>query len=281
MPAASNGNTSSNEDSGQRMELGMRNFLISAIAAALMAASGTASTAAVRELPYPAVKVAVAEFFKTDAAFDMMRKSFADAVAKKDALALFGLVGPTFVWIAQGQLAEQLDLGRDALHNFKVVFGFREHGKDTDGPVPDGPFWDSLQAFAADETHYAAGGALACGPTGAAIVDDKAFEVAKQRIGADDSIEWYFTVADTDATATPAGGAPVGRVGQVALPVLKTYPALSEGATRPVTHLQVLLPSGKSGWIPLSAARPLVTDRLCYALTADGTWKIAAFDAAE
>ena len=101
------------------------------------------------------------------------------------------------------------------------------------------------------------------------------------RIGADDSVEWYFTVADTNATATPAGGAAVGRVGQVALPVLKTYPALTEGATRPVTHLQVLLPSGKSGWIPLSAARPMVTDRLCYALTADGTWKIAAFDAAE
>ena len=204
MWAASSVNTSSNEDP-ERMELGMRNFLISATAAAFMAASSTASPAAVRELPYPAVKVAVAEIFKTDPAFETMRKSFVDAVAKRDAPALFGLVGPTFVWIAQGQLAEQLDLGRDALHNFKVVFGFREHGKDTDGPVPDGPFWDSLQAFAADDTHYAAGGALACGPTGAAIVDEKAFEAAKQRIGADDSVEWYFTVADTNATATPAG----------------------------------------------------------------------------
>jgi hypothetical protein len=113
-------------------------------------------------------------------------------------------------------------------------------------------------------------------------VDEKVFESAKQRIGADASVEWYFTVADTNATTTPAGtGAPVGRVGQVALPVLRSYPPASEGSARPVTHLQVLLPSGKSGWIPLSAARPLVTDRLCYAATPDGTWKIAAFDQAQ
>jgi hypothetical protein len=43
----------------------------------------------------------------------------------------------------------------------------------------------------------------------------------------------------------------------------------------------VLLPSGKSGWIPISAAIPLTTDRLCYALTADNDWKFAAFDQGE
>ena len=48
-----------------------------------------------------------------------------------------------------------------------------------------------------------------------------------------------------------------------------------------MTHLQVLLPSGKTGWIPATAGLPLVTDRLCYAVTADGDWKIAAFDQAE
>jgi hypothetical protein len=41
------------------------------------------------------------------------------------------------------------------------------------------------------------------------------------------------------------------------------------------------LPSGKGGWIPASAAIPLVTDRLCYAVTSDGSWKIAGFDQAQ
>ncbi len=44
------------------------------------------------------------------------------------------------------------------------------------------------------------------------------------------------------------------------------------------THLEVLLPSGKSGWIPAAAARPLVSSRLCYSKTRAGEWKITLFD---
>src|SRR2546428_69488 len=99
----------------------MRSPLISATAAAFLAASNTASPAAVKEIPYQAVKVELTETYTPDAAFEKMRKSFAEAVAKKDSQALFALVGPTFVWLVQGELSDQLDFGRDALHNFKVV----------------------------------------------------------------------------------------------------------------------------------------------------------------
>jgi hypothetical protein len=262
----------------------MRSLVISATSAALIVATNTASLAAVKEVPYTAVKVELAEAYTPNAAFEKMRNAFADAVAKKDAQALFSLVGPTFVWMsgAQGGLGDQFDSGRDALHNFKVVFGFREFGKDTDGGVADGPFWDTLAAFAAVKVYYAAAGSLVCGPPAATIVDEDVFERAKQTIGADDSVGWYFTVADTPATATPAGtGAPVGRVKQVALPVMDVYPPAQGQSVPPVTHLQVLLPLGKSGWIPVSAVVPLVTDRLCYALTSNGEWKISGFDQAE
>jgi hypothetical protein len=40
------------------------------------------------------------------------------------------------------------------LHNFKVVFGFREAGKDEDGGVDGEPYWDLLAAFAGDPTAY-------------------------------------------------------------------------------------------------------------------------------
>jgi hypothetical protein len=261
----------------------MRRLLIGTAAAAYMAALPGGSHAAVKEIAYPAVKVDITQEHKPDDAMNKMRKAFADAVAKKDANALFALVGPTFVWLGAGGVSDQFDFGRDALHNFKVVFGFREAGKDADGPVQDGPFWDALGAFAADETFYSAGGSLVCGPTGAALSDEAAFEKSRQRIGADETVEWYFTVMDVTATANPGGGAPVGKASAAfALPVLNAYPPVVEGQpTKPVTHVQVLLPIGKSGWIPISAARPLVTDRMCYALAADGNWKVVAFDQAQ
>jgi hypothetical protein len=261
----------------------MNRSLICAAAAALLSAGSGTSLAAMKEISYPAVKVQLAQEHKPDDAMNKLRKALADAVAKKDSEALFALVGPSFVWLAQDSVSDDYDFGRDALHNFKVVFGFREPGKDSDGGVSDGPYWDALGAFAGDESFYVAGSTLVCGPTAANLADEAAFDKSRQRIGADDSVEWYFTVSDVTATASPGSGNPVGRAGgQIAMPVLNSYPAAKEGQPPPkVTHLQVLLPIGKSGWIPISAVRPLVTDRLCYAATADGSWKIAAFDQAQ
>jgi len=261
----------------------MRGLFICASAAAFISATGVACHAAMKEVPYPLVKLQLDEAYTPDAAFAKMRNSFADAVAKKDAPALFSLVAPTFVWLSQGQLSNQFDLGRDALHNFKVVFGFRQFGKDADGPVTDGPNWAALAAFAGDKYFYAATDTLVCGPTGATVADDRIFDTARQTIGAEDSVEWYFTVTETAATATPNdGGSTVGRVSQLAVPVMNVYPLSPGGESEPpATHLQVLLPSGKSGWIPVSAAVPLMSDRLCYAATADGSWKISGFDQAD
>jgi hypothetical protein len=42
----------------------------------------------------------------------------------------------------------------------------------------------------------------------------------------------------------------------------------------------VLLPSGRTAWVPVSAVRPLETDHPCYAHTPAGEWKIAAIDRA-
>jgi hypothetical protein len=266
----------------------MRSLLISATAAALMATANTASLATVKQVPYPVVKVKIADTYSPDAAFQQMEDALAQVSANKDADALFSLVGPTFLWMSRGEPSDQFEFGRGALDNFKTVFGFVEpeknadnadSGKIADSTAPEGPFWDVLAAFATDKTLYAASDSLVCGPTRATIVDDDDFDTAKKKIGADDSVEWYFTLGDITATSTPTdAGSPVGHVGQVALPILNVFPKAPQGQPQPpITHLQVLLPSGKSGWIPGSAALPLVTDRLCYALTPDG-WKIAAFD---
>jgi hypothetical protein len=124
----------------------------------------SSAAAAVKKVSYPEVKVEIVEPYRPDAAFEAMSTRFSAAVAKKDEQALFALIGPNFVWTLEGSLTDEFDLGRDTLHNFKVVFGFRELGKNTDGNVADGPFWGALAAFAQDKTYYKASdsGGLIC-----------------------------------------------------------------------------------------------------------------------
>jgi hypothetical protein len=265
------------------MRVDMRGFVVSVTVAACAVAANTACLADVKEVAYSAVKVQLPDAFHPDAAFQKMQKSLADAVAKKDAQALFSLVGPTFVWMLGGAPADQFDFGGDALQNFKVVFGFREYGKRMDGGVADGPFWDSLTAFAANTTFDEPADTLVCGPIQATIADNSVFESAKKTIGADNSVDWYYTVTDVAVTPAPTGGgSPVGHANQIALPAIDVYPPSTGGQSDPPsTHLKVLLPSGKSGWIPVTAATPLDADRLCFARLPNGDWKIALFDQAE
>ena len=268
----------------EAMENIMRSLLKLTTAAALLAATSVASHAAIKEISYPAIKVELPPVHTPDAAFEKMRRELLDVIAKKDAKALSTFVGSTFVWLSGGGVSGQFDFGRDALHNFKVVFGLREAGQDADLPTVEDAVWESLGAFANDRTYYAAGDTLVCGPTAATIADQAGFDRARQRIAADDSTEWFFVITDTPATATPGGpGAPIGRAsGKTALPVLKAHPPVPDGEQGPpATHVQVLLPAGKPGWIPVSAARPMVSDRLCYSATPSGDWKITAFDHAE
>ena len=251
----------------------------------LVVALGTAPAAAVKRVPYPEIKVEMLPVYDPEPAFAAMRRVFADAVAKKDSGALFALVGPTFVWTAQGELAGEFDMGRDALHNFKVVFGFRNLGKDADGGVDKGPFWTALAAFAEDGTYYRAseGGNLICGPIGAAVSDEQLFEQAQKKINAADEVaDWYFPIGDASVAKAPGDTAAPAKLGKMAVPVLGSYPPNQErqpGA--PTTHFEVLLPSGKSGWVPAATVRPLVSERLCYAKTASGEWKIVRYDQPE
>jgi hypothetical protein len=256
-------------------------------AAALMAlALGTAPAVAVKRVPYPEIKVEVLPVYQPEPAFAAMRRAFAEAVAKKEPNALFTLLGPTFVWTAQGELAEEFDLGRDALHNFKVVFGFRGPGKDVDGGVEQGPFWTALAAFAEDATYYreTEGGNLICGPIGAIVSDDQLFEQAQKKLDTpDEPAEWYFPIGETSVSRSPGDtAAPLTKLGKVAIPVVGAYPPSQEGQSGPPpTHFEVLLPSGKSGWVPAATVRPLVSERLCYAKTAGGEWKIVRYDQPE
>jgi hypothetical protein len=266
------------------MNVTTRNLLGSLLAAAALISAAPGS-AEVKKVAYPEVKVTLEKPYTPDAAFEKMHAAFLNAVKRKDLAALTALVAPTFLWTVSDQPADELDLGRDAIHNFKVAFGFRALGQDVDGGVDNGPYWEVLTAFAEDKSYYLANdaGSLVCGPVAAEVEDEKVLDQARRRIDAvNEPVEWYFTLAETSVARAPGDtGAPVGKVGTIALPLIGFYPPEKEGAPPPPpTHFEVLLPSGRTGWVPVAAVRPLETDHLCYARTPAGEWKIAAIDQA-
>jgi hypothetical protein len=250
----------------------------------LLGASMTlAAIAGVKKVAHPEVKVTIYHVYERDAAFEKMRSAFADAVRRKDEASLLKLVAPTFLWTVDGRPADGLDLGRGAVENFKVVFGFRTPGNNEDGGVENGPFWDVLAAFADPLTYYTASdtGNLVCGPLAADVVDEQAYEQARKKVetGAEGA-EWYFTRGDTAVAKTPGdAGPPLAKVGAIAMPLISTYPVAKAGEPAPqITHVEVLLPSGRSGWIPLASVFPMVTDRFCFAKAPNGEWKLAILD---
>ena len=121
---------------------------------------------------------------------------------------------------------------------------------------------------------------LVCGPISAEIVDDAALEQAKRKISGDDA-EWVFPVAEATVTRTPSDKAALAKIKGLAVPVLNTFPAPVEGQEVVPTHYEVLLASGRAGWVSAEDVRPVVSSRMCYALTSEGEWKIVLFDEAE
>jgi hypothetical protein len=253
---------------------------------AIMLGIGAPAFAEVKRITYTPVPVRLAPGYKPNAAFEAFRSRFSDAVAKKDTAALLALVAPGFVWTQNNVLTSDFDPGRDPLHNLRVVFGFRALGKDVDGGVEGGPYWDVLAALASDGTFSEAteGRHLICTPTSAAIVDEQEFEQTRAKIEEpDEAADWHFLLRSTVVTKAPADKEPpIASLGLEAVPVLRSHPPVEEGKpAAPATHYEVLLPSGRAGWIPASAARRFQADRLCFAPTAQGEWKIAIYDSAE
>ena len=239
---------------------------------------------AVKKTPYPEVKVELAEAFQPDEAFKAMLTALNAAVAGKDTQALFALVHSTFIWTVDGALAPDFNPGSSAIDNFKVVFGFRAAGATKDGDVDKGPFWDDLAEFATADPFYKDANVtnLICGPMLAEAKDEDTYEEADKKVATPgDPTTWYFTLAETTVTAAAdSKAATVGKVGTVALPLLSIVPAQEGNGPPPPAYLEVLLPSGKSGWIQASAARPMVSSRLCYAKASLGRWKIVLFNEA-
>lgn len=253
----------------------MRNPALVASLLALAVAFASAPAAAVKKVPYPEVKVEAPAPFQGDATFEAMQKALFEAIEKKNLAALSALVEPGFQWLAAGDISFLFDPVRDGLHNFKVALGFRPHGKDADGPTDGGPQWDLL-AFLANADSLAAlpQSNVICGPAAVTVIDEQAFDRALQAVDEPTvPSEWVYVIDEVTLTASPTGGAEAGKAAKIAMPVVAMHPA----APAEPTHVELLLPTGKTGWVALDTVDFLNVARLCYEKNEKGEWKIVAF----
>jgi hypothetical protein len=257
----------------------MSRLIVAALASIAVAAT-TLPAHAVKKVPYPEVKVRAPAPFKGDAAFEKARKALADAVAKKDIAALSALVAPNFMLLAGGDPSDQAEKGRDGLHNFKVAFGFRARGQKADGKTEGGPQWDYLADLTSGDFTQGRSANMACGPA-SAVPDERAIEAASQRIESPkERLDWVYTTDEITLTARPGAGNAVGKISGVALPVAGMHPRPRQGQQQDAapTHLELLLPSGKTGWVAIDSVSPLGGAQLCLGRQPGGDWKIVSFD---
>jgi hypothetical protein len=231
--------------------------------------------AAIKKTPYPEVRVELPTVAKAEPALQAMRRQLADAIKRRNAGLLYDFVGQSFFWTADGKPSEQFDKNRDALHNFKVAFGF-------DSQNPQDQLWETLDDIASEPALFSMeeNPGVLCGPRGAEPVDDAAMDQAIQKIESEDeNSEWYYSLGEITLTEKPGGGGPVATVSKLAMPVAATNPPTQALGNNPLpTHYQLLLPSGKTGWVDVKAVEPLALDKLCYGKGADGAWKIVGYE---
>jgi hypothetical protein len=264
----------------------MRPALLIPCLAALMAAVPTTAALAIKKVPYPEITVRALPAFKGDPALAALRKKLAEAVAGRDIPALTALVAANFTWTAGGALVDEFDAKRDAAHNFKVAFGFRPVGRDTDGPTDIGPQWELLEYFATDEAlTQEPNSALVCGSLLAKVTDAAALEAALGRVDEESDLsEWVYFLDEVTLSASPTGGAVVAKLKSAALPIVAVHPpppqAGGTAAPQAPTHFELLLPTGKTGWAPVKHLHPLFVDRLCFAKVGN-EWRIAVYEQAD
>jgi hypothetical protein len=259
----------------------MRSTVVLSLLAAAIAFA-PAPAAAIKQTPYTEVRVEVPAATKAEPALEAMRKQLAEAIKRRNVGLLDELVGPTFFWNVSGETSVQFDKDRNALHNFKVAFGFRQFGQDSDSKNPEDQLWEVLEDINASPPLFQMEGhpGVLCGPASGEPVDGNVLDRAIGLIENEgEDSEWVYSLGEITLTEKPGNGGAVETVSKLAMPIVATHPPSQTLGNNPLpTHFQLLLPSGKAGWVDVKAVQPLAVDKLCYGKGPDGAWKIVGYE---
>lgn len=217
--------------------------------------------------PYEPVAVKPPEPSK-DASFEAFRKQLADVVKRKDRAALQKLVVTQgFFW--EGATGDKINKKRSSFENFATAVALDEK---------DGAGWELLASAAADPTLEPVEDRknVMCGPA-SPQVDEQALEKLIKATESD-AEEWGFPVTPTlEVRAAAQPNAPV--IETLGMNLVRVYPEEPTG-NKPPDMLRVVGPSGKVGYVPLTALAPIVFDQICY-VKQGGSWKITGYTGGE
>lgn len=209
-----------------------------------------------------------------DPSFDAFRKQLVAIAARKDRDGLARLISPGFFWFTyQG---DQVDKSKSAYENFAKAVGI--DGTDNDG-------WEFLTTQAADPSlsPFAIRPGTQCSPAGP-ILDYQAFDQLVKATKTQVS-EWAYP--DHDGVAVHASKSPksqvIEKLGRVLVRVLAgpddddQQPPPNQNQPPPAPPpLQVVTPSGRTGWVAADDLWRLTFEQICYAKDAGG-WKITGY----
>ncbi len=214
--------------------------------------------------PYTPVKVTLPTPHP-DPGLANLRKQMAAVSQRKDRAALGRLMAAQgFFWF-KGQ-GDGIDKRKSSLDNFATAIDLN---------AKDGSGWETLAAFAADETAetFPDRPNVVCSPAGPQF-DEQALEALVKNTGTDGG-EWIYTILDgAEVRAQPQpNAAVVDKLGLQFVRVLfdETQQPQNE---QEAAFVRVVTPSGKVGYVSEEALAPLDLDQVCYVKEASGNWKI-------
>jgi|RhiMethySRZTD1v2_1073278.scaffolds.fasta_scaffold696753_1 hypothetical protein len=209
--------------------------------------------------PYTALAVTPPKPYE-DPGLAALRKELMAVAQKKDRAALAKhVIVQGFFWLKESGNAVGKKTGIEALATALSL------------AAKDGSGWETLNAFAEDETAapYPDRPNTVCSPAGPQFNPadlEKLAETTKTDVG-----DWGFTsAADVEVRAAAQANAPV--VEKLGLIFVRVMPDMAPNASQ--DFMRVVTPSGKVGFVAAEAINPLGSDQLCYGKDAAGAWKI-------
>ena len=224
----------------------------------------TAQTQRHPAAPKPYIPVAIKPpQSAADPTFEVFRKQLADVARRKDRAALQKLVvSQGFFW--KSESGEKANKHKSSFENFATAIELDDEG---------GSGWEIVAGAAAEPTlaPLPERKSVMCGPADPQI-NEKQFEVLVKATGTNEE-EWGVpNVTGLEVHAAPEPDTPV--IETLGMHFVRVIP---EDDSTPPSMLRVVGPSGKVGFVPNAALRPLVSDKVCYLKGARG-WKIAGYN---
>jgi hypothetical protein len=204
----------------------------------------------------------------SDPTFEPFRKQLREIAQKKDRAALGKMVANDFFWIPED--TDVADKSKPGIENLARALGLDE---------PNTRGWDALANFAAERTgskdEQRQGVICAPGDPGfdGAVADQLANETQT------DASDWAYPVRDgIEVRDSTNATAPV--IEKLGLHLVRLLPDASPANVVKATHLKVMTPTGKIGFVPNDLVLQLINPQICYLKDASG-WKIAGYNGEE